>query len=96
MTYNRSLTAKLALPNPEVYIVYYQGNKRIAACLARERDAYDLADLIDGLVDHVPLFKNLEQCLEDSDIAYEYDRVRSEPSPYPINRLLPSRHKGNK
>lgn len=88
---NHQINAKYGTPNPEVFIVYYQNRTGIAACLTQERHAYDLADLIDGQVDHVPLFRSAKHAGEDSNIAYEIDRVFREPSPYPINAVYVSK-----
>lgn len=80
---SRQLNAKFGTPNPEVFLVYLQDRTGVAACLTQEREAYDLADLIDGTVDHIPLFKSLEAAKQNSNIEYEIDRVASEPSRYP-------------
>lgn len=93
---NPNIAAQLRMAEPQVFIVYYQKSSKIAACLTKEREAYDLADMIDGVVDHIPLFTTAMHARDDSNIAYEYDRVRSEPSPYPINQVLPNRREGNK
>lgn len=71
---NQAQKKKLSMPDPEIYIVRYQGGG-FAAALTNEDDAYELADYLDGLVDHVPFFRSIESAREDSNIEYEVDRV---------------------
>lgn len=52
------------------------GRIKLASFLS-EREAYNLANALDGIVDEVPMFKTYREARQaDSDIEYEIHRTR--------------------
>lgn len=61
----------------EYYVVSTGCPARIKlAVLASEREAYQLANALDGVVDHIPYYKTYQAARQDSNIAYEMERTR--------------------
>ncbi len=63
--------------NKQIYVVTTGCEARISmAALMSEKEAYILANALDGLVDHIPLFSTSREARTDNDIKYEVQRTR--------------------
>lgn len=76
MSLNTSLGIKQ--DRGEIFLIHYKNGDQPAIAVTNEKQAYWLAEVLDGLVTHVPLFSSCRTALKDSNIAYEAERIASE------------------
>lgn len=63
--------------NKDIFVVTTSCASAIPlAALHSEKEAYILANALDGLVNHIPLYKSSREARQDSNIQYEVQRTR--------------------